>query len=44
MEENATQINGGITIILDMSVRNFMNVKKIMSETLLHVVVKLENI
>ena len=43
-QENVTQINGGITIIVNMSVRNVMNVKKIMFETLLHVVVKMENI
>ena len=43
-QENVTQINGGITIIVNMSVRNVMNVKKIMLETLLHVVVKMENI
>ena len=43
-QENVTQINGGITIIVNMSVRNVMNVKKIMFETLLHVIVKMENI
>ena len=43
-QENVTQISGGITIIVNMSVRNVMNVKKIMFETLLHVVVKMENI
>ena len=29
MEENVTQINGGITINFDMSVKNVMYVKKI---------------
>ena len=29
MEENVTQINGGITINFDMSVKNVMCVKKI---------------
>ena len=43
-QENVTQINGGITIIVNMSVRNVMNVKKIMFETLLHVIEKMENI
>ena len=44
MEENVTQINGGMRIIVDMSVRKVINVKKIMFETLLHVVVKMKNI
>ena len=33
MEENVTQINGGITINVDVSVRNFMFVKKIIFES-----------
>ena len=40
MEENVTQINGGITI----SVKNVMHVKKIIFGILLYVVVKMENI
>ena len=43
MEENVIQINGGITINVDMSVTN-MCVKKIMFGILLHVIVKMENI
>ena len=42
MEENVIQINGGITINVDMSVTN-MYVKKIMFGILLHVIVKMEN-
>ena len=44
MKGNVTQINGGITINVDVSVRNVMYVKKIMFEILLHVAVKMENI
>ena len=43
MEENIIQINGGITINVDVSVKN-MYVKKIMFGILLHVVAKMENI
>ena len=39
MAENVIQINGGITINV-----NVMYVKQIIFETLLHVVVKMENI
>ena len=42
MEENVIQINGGITINVDFSVKNVMYVK--MFGILLHVVVKMENI
>ena len=38
------QINGGITINVDVSVKKFMYGKKIMFETLLHIFVKIENI
>ena len=44
MEENVTQINGGIKINVDVSVENVMYVKKIMFGILLHLVVKMENI
>ena len=44
MEENVTQINGGITINVDVNVRTVMYVKKIMFGILLHVVIKIENI
>ena len=44
MEENVTQINGGIRINVDVSVKNVMYVKKIIFGILLHVVVKTENI
>ena len=44
MEENVTHINGGITIYVDVNVKNIMYVKKIIFGILLHVVVKMENI
>ena len=44
MEENVIQINGGIMINVDVSVKNVMYVKKIMLEILLHLIVKMENI
>ena len=44
MEENVIQINGGITINVDVSVKSVMYVKMIMLEILLHVIVKMENI
>ena len=42
MEENVIQINGGISINVDVSIKKY--VKKIMFGTMLHVVVKIENI
>ena len=42
MEENVIQINVGITINVDVSVKNVMYAKKIISGILLHVVVKME--
>ena len=44
MEENVTQVNGGIMINVDVSVKNVMYMKKIMFGILLHVIVKMENI
>ena len=44
MEENEIQINGGITINVDVSVKNIIYVKMIMIGILLHVAVKMENI
>ena len=44
MEENVTQINGGIMINVDVSVKNIMDMKKIMFGIILHVIVKIENI
>ena len=44
MEKVVTQINGGIMINVDASVKNVMYVKKIMFGILLHVIVKMENI
>ena len=44
MEEIVIQINGAITINRDVSVKNVMYAKKIIFRTLLHVVVKMENI
>ena len=44
MEKNVIQINGGIMINVDVSVKNVTYVKKIIFGILLHVVVKMENI
>ena len=44
IEKKLIQINGGITINVDVSVKNFMYAKKITFGILLHVVVKMENI
>ena len=44
MEENLIQINGGITINVDVTIKSVMYVKKILLEILLHVIVKMENI
>ena len=42
--KNVIQINSGITIDVDVSVKNVMYVKKNIFGILLHVVVKMENI
>ena len=39
-----SEINGGITINVDVTVKNVMYVKKIMFGILLHVIVKMESI
>ena len=44
MEQKIIQIKGGITINVDVSVKNVVDVKKIMFGILLHVIVKMENI
>ena len=44
MEQNATQIKGGIILNVNMSVKNIIYKKKIMFGILVHVVVKTENI
>ena len=44
MEENVIQINDGITVNVDVSVKNVMYVKNIIFGTLVHVDVKIENI
>ena len=44
MEENVIQINGGITINIDVSVKNIIYVKKIIFGILLQVVAKMQNI
>ena len=44
MEENVIQINGRITINVDVNLKNVMYVKKIMFGILLHVIVKMENV
>ena len=42
MEENVIQINGGMTINVDVSVKNVMYAKKIMFGILLHVIVSMK--
>ena len=42
--KNVIETHGGITINVDMSVKNIMCVKKIIFAILLHVVVRMENI
>ena len=44
MEENVIQINGGIMINVDVSVKNIIYMKKIIFGTLIHVIAKMENI
>ena len=44
MEENVIQNNCGITINVDLSVKNVMYLKKIIFGIPLHVVAKIENI
>ena len=44
MEENVIQIIGGITINVDVGVKNVMHVKKIMFGIFLHIIVKMENV
>ena len=43
-EQNVSQINGAITMNIDVSVKNMIYIKKIMFGILLHVIVKMENI
>ena len=43
MKQNLIQINGGTMISDDVSVKKFINVKKIMFGMLLHAIVKIEN-
>ena len=44
MEENVIQISGGITVNVNVSVKNVMYIKKIIFGILLHSFVKMENI
>ena len=44
MEELVTQINDGIMINVNASVKNVMYIRKIMFGILLHVIVEMENI
>ena len=44
MKQNVSQVNGGITTNVDVSVKKIIYVKKIMFGILLHVIVKMENI
>ena len=44
IEQNASRINGGLTIKVDVSVKNITYLKQILFGILVHVVVKTENI
>ena len=44
MEEIGIQINGGIMINVNVSIKTVMYVKNIMFGILLHIIVKMENI
>ena len=44
MKENVIQINGEITINVDVNVKNIIYVKEFMFGNLVHVFVKMENI
>ena len=44
MEQNVVQINGGVTINIDVTVTNIMYLKKIMFRILVYVVMRVENI
>ena len=44
MEENEIQIYGGITINVDVSVKNIIYVKKILFGILLHVIAKMVSV
>ena len=44
MEKNVIQINGGITINVDVSVKNIIHVENVIFGIVLHVVVKMVNI
>ena len=43
IEQNASQVIGGIMINVDVGIKNIIYVKKIMFQILLHVVLKIEN-
>ena len=43
MEQNVSQLNGGITINVYLSAKKLMYLKKIMFGILLHAIVKMEN-
>ena len=44
MEENVIQVSGGITINVDLSLKNIVYVKKVIFGILLHVIAKMVNI
>ena len=44
MEEKVAQMNGEITINVDVSIKSIIYVKKIMFGIILHVIVKMETI
>ena len=44
MEGNVIEINGGIMINIDVTLKKVISIKKIMSGIQLHVIMKMENI
>ena len=44
MEENVIKINGGITINVDVNIKNIISLKRIIFAILLHIAVKVQNI
>ena len=44
MEQNVVQINGGVTINIDVTVTNIIYLKKIMFRILVYVIMRVENI
>ena len=44
MEQNLIQIDGGVTINVDMSLKSIIYMKKVTFGILLHVIVEMENV